>query len=159
MSRQDLASSEVDMKILIISDTHGHWKNIETVEVRERPDKVFFLGDGAEDTHVIQSDCLGVLGNCDFSKKMFNDQEVFDLFGIKILLIHGHFYDVKRGVGEIVAYALRNDIDVVCHGHTHIQFLDKCDGVIIFNPGSLWEGEYGILEINEKGLHFSHKKI
>jgi len=147
------------MKILIISDSHGHWRNVEKVEKKEKPDRVFFLGDGAEDTQVLQSECTGVLGNCDFSSRLFNDQELVEICGKRFLLTHGHFYGVKRGIGEIVAYALRSEIDIVCHGHSHIPALEVRDGVTDFNPGSLWEGEYGVLDISEKGLKFTHKKI
>jgi len=147
------------LKILIISDTHGNWKNIEQVEKREKPDKVFFLGDGAEDTLVLNQKCIGVLGNCDFSSKLFNDQECIEIAGKKVLLTHGHYYGVKRGLGEVVAFALREKIDIVCHGHTHIQNLEHQGGVTIFNPGSLWSGEYGVLEIQGEIFKFLCKKL
>ncbi|MCX5773653.1 MAG: YfcE family phosphodiesterase [Fusobacteria bacterium] len=147
------------MKILIISDSHGNWKKIEQVERKEHPDRVFFLGDGADDTHILKTKCVGVLGNCDFSSKLFNDQEVVEVSGKKILLAHGHFYDVKKCVGEIVAFAKRNEIDIVCHGHSHIQNLATVNGVTVFNPGSLWENEYGVLEIKHGEFNFILKRV
>ena len=89
------------MKILVVSDTHGHERNLKKVIERVSPvDEFIHLGDieGHEDYIEALVDCPAhmVSGNNDF----FSDlprEEIFYLGQYKVLITHGHYYGVSMG--------------------------------------------------------------
>ena len=87
------------MKILVVSDTHGHDENLMRVLQREWPiDALIHCGDleGSEDyiPEAVECPCFFVRGNNDF----FSDlpkEEVFSLENYRIMVTHGHMYGVS----------------------------------------------------------------
>ena len=97
------------MKVLIVSDTHGHDENLERAVMMETPfDMLVHCGDveGREIfiEALVDCPCCIVSGNNDF----FSDlprEEIIDLAGKKILVTHGHTYGVSGGTDGIVEAA------------------------------------------------------
>ena len=148
-----------DMRILIISDSHGKTENIEFLKGKVgKIDLVLHCGDGISDLDYIgdifKCKAVGVSGNCDlFSREpsMVN----LNIEGNMIHIEHGHRLAYRSDV-DLISFAKDSGYDVVLFGHTHVQkFLNK-DGVWVVNPGSISRPRdgypsYCILEAEGKG--------
>lgn len=106
---------------------------------RERPRRVFFLGDNYRDGQSLadvypEVPMELVRGNCDWDAGP--DELVVEAGGVKFLLTHGHRYRVKAGTRDLARAAKEKGVDVACFGHTHEALNMPDRGVWLFNPGS-----------------------
>ena len=150
------------MKILIVSDTHGHERNLKkVVEKVGQTDLFIHLGDieGHEDYIEALADCPVhmVSGNNDFFSDLPREQE-FQLGRYRVLITHGHYYGVSVGTDRLKEEARSRNIDIVMYGHTHRPEIDIDDHVTVLNPGSLsyprqWgrKPSYMLMEIDREG--------
>ena len=162
------------MKALIFSDSHGDSSGMKEAFLKHRDAEVcFFLGDGLGDIEGLisalpQVMLLSVAGNCDWFSGDAPKEGLFTMAGKRIFYAHGHTLGVKAGLGHGIAEAKKQQADIFLFGHTHMP-LERCDTdgerpLWIFNPGSIGRGyegvrHYGILEIRENGVLFSHGGI
>lgn len=151
------------MKILIISDTHRHNKNLEVLLGKVAPlDLVIHLGDfeGTEDDVKAMAGCPVemIAGNNDFYS--LSPKELITYIGkFKVLLTHGHLYNVSYSLKSLIAEANAKEVDIVMFGHTHRPLITRDRNLVILNPGSLsyprQEGRtptYIIMEIDDKNV-------
>ena len=118
------------MKILVVSDTHGHDENLMRVLQREWPiDALIHCGDleGSEDyiPEAVECPCFFVRGNNDF----FSDlpkEEVFSLENYRIMVTHGHMYSLSypRQPGRKPSYLVMQ-IDEQGKAHYEHRYLEK----------------------------------
>lgn len=150
------------MKILIMSDSHGHDTNVKKTIEKERPlDALFHLGDsqGSEEKIRQLAECPVhmVAGNCDF----FTDLPTIAIVKYgknRFFLTHGHYHYVSVGTMDLLSAAKENGCNVAIFGHTHRPVMDGTDGnVLILNPGSISlprqedrKASYMVIETNEK---------
>ena len=149
------------MKILVMSDTHGNLENAKYVlekVISTGVKTVLHCGDYISDARLLQKfypeiEVYGVYGNCDVG---FGGaySEVVTLEGVAIYMSHGHKYGVKWGEYEEVAIdAIAHEAQVAICGHSHEAYLQKEQGILIMNPGSLTlprdsrYPSYGILDL------------
>lgn len=130
------------MKALIVSDTHGSLWNFQTVIEREKPDRVFHLGDSHNKEVEIQT-YAGVpvdivRGNCD-GGFFLEDEIVTTVMGKKVFMTHGHYYGVNSDISRIVARAKELECDIAMYGHTHVPDISYRENITIVCPGSLTE--------------------
>ena len=150
------------MKVLIVSDTHRRHGNLETVlENVGKMDLLIHLGDaeGEEDYIEAIAGCPVeiIAGNNDFFSNL--DKEKVILLGkYKVLLTHGHYYNVTVGVERLKEEARERGIDIAMFGHTHRPCIEYKDGITVLNPGSIsfprQEGRrpsYILMEIDREG--------
>lgn len=142
------------MKLFVISDIHGSDTYFEIAFKKFREsgaEKLVILGDiyyhgprnplpeGYDPKKInpvlnsIKDKIIAVKGNCDaevdqmISEFKINEQLIITTpLHKKIGLIHGHH-----------GYASLGKCDLYLSGHTHISALDKKDGSIYANPGSI----------------------
>lgn len=157
------------MKILIVSDTHRKDQNLREILRTIGPlDMLIHLGDSEGSEHAIASwinqDCQleMVLGNNDFFSRLDREKELM-IGTYRVLLTHGHYYNVSVGVEYLMEEARARGFDIVMFGHTHRPYLevDKREGerdLLVLNPGSLsyprQEGHipsYMLMELDEEG--------
>ena len=158
------------MKILIVSDTHrSNALFLQLVAKYEPLDMIIHCGDieGSELTIDSASKCPVhmVAGNNDF----FSDAPLEDEFMIanhKVYLTHGHHYYISMGNELLKDEARSRGADIVMYGHTHRPVIERDNGLLVINPGSLTyprqEGRrpsYAIMDVAEDGtidvnLHF-----
>ena len=150
------------MKILIVSDTHGHERNLKKViEKVGQTDLFIHLGDieGHEDYIEALADCPVhmVSGNNDFFSDLPREEE-FQLGRYRVLITHRHYYGVSVGTDRLKEEARSRNIDIVMYGHTHRPEIDIDDHVTVLNPGSLsyprqWgrKPSYMLMEIDREG--------
>ena len=161
------------MNILVISDSHGRRDRINEVISRQirRPDALIFLGDGLQDLDYCDTTGIAVYkvcGNCDVLYLNFitdaPDEQIINLNGIRIMMVHGHNHGVKLTYTPLIRIAAENKADVLLFGHTHMPFemtvmpendlgirLEK--PLYVMNPGSLGKGDatFGIITTDRSG--------
>lgn len=172
------------MTYLILSDSHGRPDRMEEALRRVRPDGILFAGDGLRDLTRVDFSCplWAVSGNCDWAGIPLvsndtllepRDEELVILEGVRILLIHGHTYGVKGGLGSAVARAVQRDADLLIFGHTHLPVElhlrpddSRSDFTVtkpltVFNPGSLGSenASFGTLTIRSGQILMGHGNL
>lgn len=145
------------MRILVFSDSHGQTKAMQrAIEAQSTAEAVIFLGDGHTDFEYCKK-FLGnkrfyaVKGNNDFQCK-YPLRQVLREGGENIYICHGHYEYVKSTLSGLLSKANVNNCKVALYGHTHRQQTDYYDGIHIFCPGALYNGEYGVIDITDKGI-------
>ena len=148
------------MKILIVSDTHGRDEKLEAAVAVEQPfDYLIHCGDVEGREFFIEAlaecPCTIVAGNNDFFSDLPREDEIV-LEGYKIMVTHGHNYGVSMDLYGISEEAAARECEMVCFGHTHKPVIEKKNGVLVINPGSLTfprqEGRqpsYAVMELHE----------
>ncbi len=128
---------------------------------RERPDRVFFLGDNLRDGQALSGRYphipMDVLrGNCDWEPGP--DELLVEVEGVRFLLVHGHLQRAKSGLDGLLAAGRQAGADMVCFGHTHRGLnLPAGDGPWLFNPGTAGgvraRPGYGVVEVEAGKLN------
>ena len=136
------------MKACVFSDSHGYAANMINAIELEKPEMVFFLGDGERDIAKVMDkypdlSVYAVRGNCDFrtdAKSLL----ICDINGVRIFMTHGHLSRVKyeRDYETLTSQALGADAQIALFGHTHSQELTENRGVMLLNPGSAGRSYY-----------------
>ena len=92
-----------------------------------------------------------VCGNCDgFTETP--DQRILRVEGKRILMMHGHRYNVKLTYAS-AAYAAREaEADILLFGHTHIPYCEQVDDLWMLNPGSCGGrgATYGVISLENR---------
>ena len=143
------------MKIIVVSDTHGSYRNFKKVmHLHRSADIVVHCGDSRDELDKIMTDhpnvrFYAVKGNCDFGTALPITED-FTVQGVHLMATHGHVYNVKYGLFDLDRAARERDAKVVLYGHTHIPMDVVRDGIRFFNPGSLgFGGSFGVIEIKD----------
>lgn len=147
------------MECLVFSDTHGNYPLAAAIVMQAGPvDLIIHLGDDAEDAvmleQILSLKVEKVSGNCDPPGK--HPREICDsLESTRILITHGDRYRVKGGLSELHRRAVDAGVDLVLYGHTHRAAVEKIDGILFVNPGSLYKGSseksYARITITDEG--------
>lgn len=131
--------------ILIISDYHKNEDLVLSLIEKYKPTYTLCLGDGeSEKDFYEKNNIISVKGNCDYID--LETVKVIDIGGIKILMTHGHLYDVHFDIFKLYLLATSLEVDYVMYGHTHNQSLEKYEGILFINPGALKDGYYALLD-------------
>ena len=133
-------------RVLVLSDSHGNLNNMVLAVKQENPDFIIHLGDCWADAVRLQKKFPHLLveqvpGNCDCSQEQ--DERILLIEGKKILICHGHTFNVKAGYLTIEMAAREREVDAVLFGHTHKVFYDIHNGITFLNPGSIGAPGYG----------------
>ncbi len=129
------------MKILVVSDTHGHTKNLERVLEKVGDIDLFIhCGDleGGEDyiRALVEVPCYMVAGNNDWFSDLQREMEI-SVDDYRIWITHGNNYGASMGPERLLEEASARNVDVVMYGHTHRPLIEYQDNIVIVNPGSL----------------------
>lgn len=145
------------MRILVFSDSHRDIEScIKVINNIVGVDMVLHAGDHISDAKELcrmfpEIAFEYVPGNCDFSSD--DSDVVVEAQGKKIFLTHGHGYSVKYDdtFSELYNKAESLGCDCAVFGHTHQSLCDPRRKVLLLNPGSIKNGTYGVIEI-ENGV-------
>ena len=128
---------------LVISDTHSNiFAARALIGKYGQIDGIIHLGDYYKDavrlteTQPKDRDIFMVPGNCDFVIDM-PSEIIIEVEDKRILLTHGHKYNVKYGIDCLEKKALNENIDAVLFGHTHVPLQKVSSNIVFLNPGSL----------------------
>ena len=114
-------------KILVLSDSHGNVNNMVTAVRNTHPDQIMMEQ---------------VPGNCDCSQEPV--ERILLIEGKRILICHGHTFNVKAGYLNLEYAAEERRVDAALFGHTHRVFYDKHNRISYMNPGSIGSPPYGV---------------
>lgn len=168
---------------LILSDTHGAFDLAEEIISRFTPDisGVIFAGDSGTDIQsMFRKVCgnngvenfpdlfIAVQGNGDeprYTLKQVDEEKPVimelplvkktRLCGTNFLITHGHKYHVSYGIENLLEVLKNTASRIGIFGHTHRQYYQEKDGIILINPGSISlprggeEPGFAIIEIRE----------
>ncbi|MZQ97167.1 MAG: YfcE family phosphodiesterase [Acidaminobacter sp.] len=153
------------MKLIVISDTHGEKSWIQkAVEANRDASIIIHCGDFASDLEIVKSmpiEAVAVTGNVPdlHQARLMPDDRMEERIliyeGVRILLTHGHRYDVKYTLNKLFYRAQEAQAELVLFGHTHTALNLSHDGITFLNPGSPARPRggkpgYGIIDV-EKG--------
>lgn len=153
-----------DMRILVISDTHGCVERAFAAHSQCEPiDAIIHLGDGSDDADllrdVLQIPVINVAGNCDVTTTAPRER-IWECAGHCLLLTHGDRYQVKAGLAKLRQRAVEVDADVVMFGHTHVALYEEISGFTLLNPGNMARygqyTSYAVVEISTESLSVQH---
>ncbi|MBE6713804.1 MAG: metallophosphoesterase [Ruminococcaceae bacterium] len=157
------------MKILVFSDSHGAYHKMKkAADLHPDSDMIIFLGDGLYDADTLFEEkktiaCVGVKGNCDlvsaYGANTYLDEQTVDIGQTRIFCTHGHKYHAKSTLMNLLYRAQEKEAQLCLYGHTHIALESVFDEVRLFNPGSVRNGEYGIIYIENAAVCTSHAKL
>jgi putative phosphoesterase len=143
------------MKALIVSDSHGLTAELEQLKQRYKGETDIMIHCGDSELSARHAELDGyevVRGNCDF-ERAFPNEMVQEVEGIRIFFTHGHLYNIKMTMQNILYKAKELEAHIACFGHSHIMGAEVVDGVLLINPGSIllprsrMEKTYALLEI------------
>ncbi|MEG0293238.1 metallophosphoesterase [Enterococcus sp.] len=127
------------MKYLVVSDNHGDRSVIERLFARYKNevDEIFHCGD----SELPSNDSLWqgvhiVTGNCDYDRGYEASLTVETPLD-RVLVTHGHLYDVRFGLYRLSLKALEEKANLVFFGHTHVIGCEKVGNTLFLNPGSI----------------------
>lgn len=153
------------MKILLISDSHGHYSDIQRAVDLENPEHIFYMGDGVEDLEKIKFNGKidAVLGNNDYNLD-YPLVKIINLYNYKIMLTHGHKFFVPTGIKIMAEYAKEQGANLVIFGHTHHRFDEIVNGIRCINPGCICGQfdkylSYAVLNLNNNTVEIEFKEL
>ena len=153
------------MKLLVFSDSHRCMQYMENAILDENPDAVLHLGDHDADAQRLSSTfprlpIASVQGNCDFYSPLGKEQIIAEWGGVRMMLTHGHKYQVKSGLLRLSYAAQEAGVQAVLFGHTHIPYCENHNGIWLFNPGSCGSSRpsYGVITIANGSADFQLKR-
>ncbi len=159
-------------KILILSDIHRSARTAARIIDEHRDaDEVIFLGDGEDAFENAMAECgidmygkkpavYQVAGNCDWDSML--PMTIIPVFeNIRVCVTHGHGYSVKAKQGRIrlSEEASARGCKYALFGHTHSRCLEDMNGVTMFNPGAVQNGEYGLAFTDNGTIRFEHRSV
>ena len=130
------------MHILVVSDSHGDTSGLKQA-IGRHPEvtHVLHCGDGEADVAalvtvfpVISFDA--VRGNCDLGG-LFPVERILQIAGTRVFMTHGHCYGTKLGMESLLAQGHKKRADVILFGHTHHHLIERQEGILLVNPGSI----------------------
>ena len=112
------------------------------------PDLVLHLGDLQTDAQELgdiypKLAMVTVAGNCDHASHE-PLQKLIQVDDCKILLSHGHIWNVKSHYNSAIHAGHTANANVLLFGHTHIPYCEKQEEMWVMNPGTA-RSSYGII--------------
>ena len=134
-------------KILVLSDSHGNVNNMVTAVRNTHPDQIIHLGDCWVDAEKLHQQFPMIMmeqvpGNCDCSQEPV--ERILLIEGKRILICHGHTFNVKAGYLNLEYAAEERRVDAALFGHTHRVFFFFFNRISYMNPGSIGSPPYGV---------------
>ena len=121
------------MKVLVVSDTHGHAEQIKRVlDKTGAVDALVHCGDIEGQEEYIRR----LAGNNDWGTDL-NREILLTLDDYRVFITHGHSYGVSLGTERIRDEAASRNVQIAIFGHTHRPLIDTEDNLTLLNPGSL----------------------
>jgi len=155
------------MLIGVVSDTHlkrpdnrffqlteAYFKNCDFIlHAGDIVDIDIFFG--------VNKKIYAVKGNMDIGVDL-PIKRIIEVEMVKIGLIHG--YGPPSGIQKRVLSEFE-DVDCIVFGHTHYPLIERVNNILLFNPGSAFDGRYGFsssigyIEVNGRNMKTALKEL
>lgn len=132
------------LRVAVVADTHSEpHRRSQALVAAEKPHAIIHAGD-IGDLRVIDAlseiaPVLVVRGNIDEHATELPDDLTIEVTGgaaLTILLTHIAVYGPKIRA-EVAARAREDGAGLVICGHSHVPFIGRDKGLVVFNPGSI----------------------
>lgn len=147
------------MRVIVVSDSHGAESNLRWLleqcwKLVGPVGAYIHCGDGAADFRRMENWIrardehallIGVKGNCDYFEQMPEIEEI-TLAGAKLLITHGHRFQVKQTYAALDREAQQRGCAAALFGHTHIPCVEQRTTLLV-NPGSASRDTLALLDI------------
>ena len=146
-------------KIIVVSDSHGYSSSLDSIISKHKDaDIIIHCGDSNGELEEMQKKYkdkmyYAVKGNCDLGSKL--PTKIVEKIGkYTFFITHGHLYNAKWTLNELIAAAKKENADFLLYGHTHTPLTEYYEGMYIINPGSSfgYGATYALIEIMEEGV-------
>jgi len=129
-------------EIVLVSDNHGRIEVLRKIrELHPNADAYLHCGDAEVDEEHLES-FAAVKGNND-TEYDYPETRVIDLGECKILMIHGHQYFMGTRLEQLAKRAKHIGCTMAFFGHTHVFHVSTLEGVLLVNPGSVYNNRDG----------------
>lgn len=161
----------VDTEVVVVADTHGNpHPNAAAVIKGLAPPVILHAGDIGELSVLATlrelAPVLAVRGNIDGRAPSLPDSMTIDFVAgeqrvLRALLTHIAVYGPKLRA-EVARQARDCGADLVLCGHSHVPFIGRDRGLIVFNAGSIGPRRFqlpivfGALRLGPKGISLRH---
>lgn len=149
------------LRVIVLSDSHGEENNLrwmlEQCWKRIGPVGAYIhCGDGARDFQRLErfirardehALLIGVKGNCDYFEQVPEIEEI-TLEGARLMITHGHRFQVKSTYSALDAEARQRGCTAVLFGHTHMPCVEQRFALLV-NPGSAASDTLAMLTIED----------
>lgn len=159
------------LTIAVVADTHGRPNALGMKHLAAlQPDRIVHAGD-IGDLEVLDrlgeiAPVLAVRGNIDAHARDLPDTMTIEVAcpgGATLRVLVGHIvlYGPKIRA-EVARLAKREGASLVLCGHSHVPFLGKDKGLVVFNPGSIGPKRFqlpilfGVLSVGPDGVEMHH---
>jgi putative phosphoesterase len=156
---------------VVVADTHSQ-PNPKAPALIERlaPDVIFHAGDIGDLSVLDQlrklAPLIAVRGNIDERVGGLADTVDVEFFAgarsvLKLLLTHIAVYGPKLRA-EVARQAQAHAARIVLCGHSHVPFIGRDKGMVVFNPGSIGPRRFqlpitlGVLQVSTRGISLRH---
>lgn len=168
------AREDGSIRIVVVADTHGHPHPASLQHIAAlRPDAILHAGD-IGDLHVLDdlreiAEVVAVRGNIDTRAPDLPDAVTVDVESggravLRLLLLHIAVFGPRLRADAARLAAERGASIVVC-GHSHVPFLGRDRGLIVFNAGSIGPRRFslpivfGVLDLSPGGVDLRHVDV
>jgi len=169
--REDVALGEEELRLVVVADTHGkpHPRSCELI-AKERPNRILHAGDIGDlsvlDQLATIAPVSAVRGNIDGHGADIPDARIIAVRDgertlLKLLLLH-IAVNGPRLRADAARLAQAEDASVVVCGHSHVPFLGRDRGLVMFNPGSTGPRRFqlpilfGVIHVNRSRVEMRH---
>lgn len=159
------------LNAVVVADTHSQpHPNTRAVIEQLKPDVIFHAGD-IGDLTVLDglkqlAPLFAVRGNIDARTPGLADTMDIELRNderslLKLLLIHIAVYGPKLRA-EVARLATAHAARIVLCGHSHVPFVGRDKGLVLFNPGSIGPRRFqlpitlGLLHVSPSNISLRH---
>jgi len=160
-----------DVDVVVVADTHGRpHPGVSSLIEKVAPVVIVHAGD-IGDLSVLgelrrQAPVLAVRGNIDGHAPPLPDSMSIDFVAgedrvLRALLTHIAVYGPKLRA-EVARQARACSADLVICGHSHVPFIGRDKGLVVFNPGSIGPRRFqlpivfGVLRLGPGGISMRH---
>ena len=149
-------------KLGVMSDSHRKTENIRKA-LRGMQDCKYIIHLGDHDSDMLEfglreDRLLTVPGTCDPDSSA-PYLRIFTVEGIEVLMTHGNDFHVKLSPYALMLKAREKNCALALYGHTHVQKVEEAEGVTLFNPGALWNGDYAVVTVDGTKISWEFKKV
>lgn len=150
------------MKIVVVSDSHGRNELLKEIQRKHEDASLFVHCGDLEGDPLDFPGYIVVRGNNDYWGSFENERRI-PIGKHCIYVTHSHRFSYFSRLEQMANRAKDLGCDIVCYGHTHVAALDKVNGVVLLNPGSLSHSRdgkpcsYAILEIENDQIQVDFK--
>lgn len=154
------------VKIVLVSDNHGHRKCLEDLkELYSDYDMFVHCGDSCMEYEAMEG-YICVCGNNDFFYRgQVPDNLTLHICGHTVYVCHGHMDFLSYfHYGPMIQRAKAKGADIIFFGHVHTYLDTVEDGVRLLNPGSILHNRdasrptYMLVEISEDEVRAVRKE-